>query len=732
MSPNPEKEGLDFLLILSPPWGFATPPLGCAYVLESVERAGLSAKFIDLNSLLLKDVQAQPDILARLTELFGISDPNRLWTYSALPIWHHGETFELFNVLFPLIIDHLSPHFATPPKVVGLSVYKDNLYFSGQVARAIHASYPNVPIIFGGPWLKNYYHKEAIWPDSADLLIFGEAEEILPKVLKEILSERTPNRRALLKDRYNFELTAYPVDVHKIPYPTYKSFDLELYQPRHACAITARGCPKRCAFCVDWVLMRKYRERDVESVLAELEFLTKELGMKFISFNDLNIGINVERLKAVANGIMERGLDIAWDANLSVSEALDEGVFALLAKSGARTLQFGIESASPKILKLMGKDYSPDAAKKVLKSAHEAGLKPIVNFIVGYPDETEDDFNLTAAFLTEVAEYLDQIGTISTLHIVPLTCLAKDTSKLGIEPIEGEKPFEHNWQQKDLDLKTRLARTYKLIALSKKLNLKMIHTNAEIDRIELKRYKANLRPGTMQRGGISNHKVLKRGEGSLAVELSKRLIHVQWQNQQITSIPHLYFDFDSPDGKRFFSIRALWSYEENAQEDVLTATATWELINLRLRCELFISKDRLSWTIIAESEKPMTLKRFKIGIALSEKYNVVGTESEVFKLEGNNLKKWIVLGPHDKNGRLPLSPDFDGSCEFLYAEPKTDVLPRVDVRSINPLVSLPVIQSGCAVGPSLGFYRYKLEIPKGNIKIAELNIDLKEVNPPQK
>lgn len=488
MSPSLNVEDLDFLLILCPPWGFATPPLGAAYVLESVERAGFSAKFADVNTHLLKELEEKPDVFERLAKISRTSDPKSLWLYSALPVWHEGKSLgSVFDEFLPLILGHLDSHLAAKPKVVGFSVYRDNLYFSVKLASALHERLPNMPIIFGGPWLKNYYHKEAIAADSADLLVFGEAEKILPKFLTEILSMPAQNRRKLVREKFNSEIMVHPVDVNELPYPTYKNFEMEIYQPRHACVITTRGCPKRCAFCVDWVLARKYRERAVENVLAELEFLVQNFEVKVINFNDLNLGVNVGRMKTIAKGIIDRKLDIIWDANLSISEELDEGAFELLKKAGVRTLQFGIESASQKILKLMGKDYSPDIAKKVLKSAHDAGLKPMVNFVVGYPNETEDDFNQTAAFLSDVAEYLDQIGTISTLHIVPLTCLAKDSAKLGIEPICGDSPYEHNWRQNALDLKTRIDRAYRLIALSKSLNLKMIHTNAEIDRIELKR-----------------------------------------------------------------------------------------------------------------------------------------------------------------------------------------------------------------------------------------------------
>lgn len=483
---------LDFLLILCPPWGFSTPPLGAAYVLESVERSGLFAKFADINTYLLKDVKEIPNVSERIAKISHTPDPKSLWLYSALPIWHDGKLVSnLFGEVLPLIWKHLNPYLDLKPKVIGFSIYRDNLYFSVKLARALHERLPDVPVIFGGPWLKNYYHKEAILPDSADLLIFGEAEQILPKILTEILSMPAQNRRNLVKEKFNSEIVAYPVDLNEIPYPKYKSFEMQIYQPHHACVITTRGCPKRCAFCIDWVLARKYRERAVENVLDELEFLVKNFKMKVINFNDLNLGVNVKRMKKIAEGIIERKLDIIWDANLSISEELDEDAFELLKKSGARTLQFGIESASQKILKLMGKDYSPELAKKVLKAAHDAGLKPIANFVVGYPDETEDDFNETAAFLIEVAKYLDQIGTISTLHIVPLTCLAKSVNKLGIEPIEGDSPYEHNWRQNELDLKTRIERAYRLIELAKSLNLKMIHSNVEIDKVELNRYIRN-------------------------------------------------------------------------------------------------------------------------------------------------------------------------------------------------------------------------------------------------
>lgn len=483
-------EELDFLLILCPPWDSTGPPLGSGYVIESLKSEGFSAGFVDLNALLFKEAATQPRLQAKLASITGSSDPHALWSVSSMLEWHLNKKIseDIFSALWPVAKGFLDPYLQRTPKMLGFSVYLDNIPFSVRTAIALRDLVKNAPIIFGGPWLNDDLYKRELRQSPVDMLVFGEAEEILPKILHGILSEPAQNRRRALKKMFGYELKPRTIDVNRIPYPKYEGFNLEPYQPNYAFVTTSRGCLNRCKFCADWVMSRRYRERALSNVFDELEFLTRTLGTKVIAFNDLNLASNVTLLKAIAQGIIDRKIEMQWDINLAISEGLDEDTFKLLADSGVRNARFGVETGSAKILKLMGKKYSPNLARRVLKASHAAGLNTMINIIVGYPNETEEDFEETVNFLKDVAEYLTSIASISTLCIFPQTYLARHLKRFAIQPICGNSAIELNWQQEGLDLKTRVERAYRLLAISGELNINLVRNIADINRQSLRHY----------------------------------------------------------------------------------------------------------------------------------------------------------------------------------------------------------------------------------------------------
>jgi radical SAM superfamily enzyme YgiQ (UPF0313 family) len=70
-----------------------------------------------------------------------------------------------------------------------------------------------------------------------------------------------------------------------------------------------------------------------------------------------------------------------------------------MKEAGCTALQFGIESGSVRRLKRMGKLFSRADAEKVLRLSAQAGINNWVNLIVGFPGETESDFQETVSFV---------------------------------------------------------------------------------------------------------------------------------------------------------------------------------------------------------------------------------------------------------------------------------------------------------------------------------------------
>jgi B12-binding domain/radical SAM domain protein of rhizo-twelve system len=101
----------------------------------------------------------------------------------------------------------------------------------------------------------------------------------------------------------------------------------------------ARGCPWACTFCNKTLFRNKFRERDVDEVLEEVDLLI-ERGVDYIYFIDeiFGVGKNVRRL---LEGIAERSVNIGFQTRIDLwnEETLD-----LLGRANCISMECGIES----------------------------------------------------------------------------------------------------------------------------------------------------------------------------------------------------------------------------------------------------------------------------------------------------------------------------------------------------------------------------------------------------
>jgi hypothetical protein len=118
-----------------------------------------------------------------------------------------------------------------------------------------------------------------------------------------------------------------------------------------------------------------------------------------------------------------------------------------LRRSGLRSVIYGVESGSPRVLGLMNKNFAIETAEKVLRDTHEAGILTTGNFMFGFPGEKEEDFAMTLDFLRRNAASLDRAYASATFTSVEeYSYLAERKAEFGIRPSD-----EHNlyWETVD-------------------------------------------------------------------------------------------------------------------------------------------------------------------------------------------------------------------------------------------------------------------------------------------
>ena len=158
-----------------------------------------------------------------------------------------------------------------------------------------------------------------------------------------------------------------------------------------ATALSNRGCRAACTFCnVRTFNGKGVRHRSVKSVLDELELLKNKYGIGHIIWLDDDLLIIEKRAISLFNGMVERGLNMTWDAtNGVIAASLNDEVVEAAVKSGCIGLNLGIESGNAGILKSIKKPGTPRIFRR---AAEVLSRYPSINtralLIIGFPNET--------------------------------------------------------------------------------------------------------------------------------------------------------------------------------------------------------------------------------------------------------------------------------------------------------------------------------------------------------
>jgi len=190
-----------------------------------------------------------------------------------------------------------------------------------------------------------------------------------------------------------------PREAH-VPQPRHDLFPLNRYRlsvsgpGRFATIIGSAGCNLACPFCVGSIQRLQCRppadvEREVAAVTA--------LGAKRLYFYDPNFTSSPERVRAVCEAVRRAAPRARWLANAHVS-CLDEDTVRLMAECGCHTLMLGLESANDRTLALYRKGFTSSEAEQAVARCRAAGIRVLGYFLIGVPEESEDDILRTIDF----------------------------------------------------------------------------------------------------------------------------------------------------------------------------------------------------------------------------------------------------------------------------------------------------------------------------------------------
>ena len=141
------------------------------------------------------------------------------------------------------------------------------------------------------------------------------------------------------------------------------------------------------------------RFRSPQKVLEIVDMMVKKYSFNYIRILDDIFPLRPKEALQIATGLKERGLK--WECQARI-DSVSESLLRDFAKTNLDRVFFGIESGSPKIQRATGKELKPEAVKRIIAVAREAGIRIKVSFQIGTPGETREDVDLSIKLAQEL------------------------------------------------------------------------------------------------------------------------------------------------------------------------------------------------------------------------------------------------------------------------------------------------------------------------------------------
>ncbi len=354
------------ITLINPPQftRYPQPPIGLALIAAILEKEGYTVKLIDANAL-----ELQPEDVATM-----VADTD----------------------------------------IVGITAMTPTIGTALNIAHYVKQANPKIKTIMGGAHPTLLPGETFSASPAIDIIIRGEGDATIIDLLHALeekqpldsvagISYRSDNQVIHTADRTS------GVDIDSLPFPAYHLLPRQKYRPHpphgmampFAAMVTSRGCPYRCAYCSKPVFGSQFRAQSPARVAEEMAYLKDRFGVKEIAFYDDSFTLDKKRVFAIAETIIEKGLKIAWTCETRVN-LVDRELLKYMKEAGCYAVAYGIESASPEIIKTLQKDITLEQVNDAVRDSREAGLQVIGYFMLGSPGETPETIRQTVDFSKEL------------------------------------------------------------------------------------------------------------------------------------------------------------------------------------------------------------------------------------------------------------------------------------------------------------------------------------------
>ncbi|HUK84853.1 MAG TPA: radical SAM protein [Candidatus Acidoferrum sp.] len=360
MTTAPPEDGAWYL-------GKRLPPIGLMYVAAALEKAGFEVQMLD-NYLMKKPIDEIKQLVINLN-----------------------------------------------PQIIGITCGSATYTRCIETARAIKEVLPICKIVVGG-WHASYVPDSLLENPEIDYVVMGEGERAITQLATCIINGNEPAAISIAGvafKRQGINIKNPPKfieNIDEIPFPARHLLPLELYdrtieylsvKPADVMSIS-RGCVYDCGFCETKKLWGNIcRAFSPQRVIDEIRDLQSKYGTKGLYFINDNFTLRKNQTIELCNLMIKNKLDLEWVCDTRV-DLVNQELLENMSKAGCKTVWFGVESGSQRVLKRIGRNTTLEQIENAFKLCRKNEIKTACSFMLGVPDETLKDMEASLKFAKKI------------------------------------------------------------------------------------------------------------------------------------------------------------------------------------------------------------------------------------------------------------------------------------------------------------------------------------------
>ena len=238
---------------------------------------------------------------------------------------------------------------------------------------------------------------------GADYVIMGEGYSSIPRLHEAILNGENLSR--VVPPDPLVDLNTLPmIDWEGLNPIEYKAHNWHCFgeldkRSPYAVIWTSFGCPHQCSFCCINNIFGKrvYRTRSMDKVIAEIDILVKDYGVRQIKIVDELFVTKHPRIDEFCELLEERKYDLnMWC--FARTDSVDEKILKRLKGVGMNWIAYGFENLNQDSLNSTGKNNKVSHYEEVIAMTRRAGMNICADFIAGLPDDSYESLEETYKF----------------------------------------------------------------------------------------------------------------------------------------------------------------------------------------------------------------------------------------------------------------------------------------------------------------------------------------------